>query len=410
MMNRILALTARKQKVNAKRDELRTELIDSEGALFAIQDEWDELHKKSINSSFYSTFLFVSTAWKYFRSENDRLCVLLVRRDSTLVGIAPFRIGNVKVGNIRLLRGIQLRVIQFIAEWGNGDKPVIVTTEKPELVWDSIFHYLSKEFTHWDGIWLVEQPVDSPVLSLNISQHIWCTVRVVPNAPSYHISFDGTWEEYIKNLGKHTHRTWKKSRKKIFDLPERVVVQYKDVPESISESFKRYITLEQHGWKKNLNFSMGSSERNLGFYEELLVKSAQKNMAAIYFLTVGSTDIAGIIVYKCNTTVYGAQVSYNPMYAVYSPGVILNAEIIKMLFGTYFREYDFLGFQEVDEKNSFKKKWSTGMRQTVTIKVNKKTFPMTLYLNGNRLKTSIRNVMKMLTGNTVVEKPQIREP
>jgi hypothetical protein len=391
--------------MNAKSDKLRIELIDSEEALLAIQDAWDELHEKSINPSFYSTFLFVSTAWKYFRSETDRLCVLVVKRDSTLVGIAPFRIGNVRVGNIRLLRGMQLRVIQFIAEWGSGDKPVIVTTEKPELVWDRIFQYLSKEFTQWDGIWLVEQPADSHVLSLNISRHIWCSVRVVPNVPSFYLLFDGTWEEYIKTRGKNTHRIWKKSRKKLFDIPEGVVFQYKDDPESIPDSLKRFITLEQYGWKKNRNFSVGSSERNKGFYEELLVQSAHKKMATIYFLTAGSTDIAGIIVYKCYTTVYGAQVTYNPMYAKYSPGVILNAEIIKMLFGTYFREYDFLGFQEGDEKNSSKKKWSTGMRQTVTIMVNKKTFPMMLYLNGNRLKTSIRNVIKMLTGNTISEKP-----
>ena len=83
-----------------------------------------QLIEKSINPSFYSTFPFVYTAWKHYRSENDQLFILVVRRDATLVGIAPFRIESVKVGNIRLLRGMRLRVIRFIAEWGSGDKPV----------------------------------------------------------------------------------------------------------------------------------------------------------------------------------------------------------------------------------------------------------------------------------------------
>jgi len=389
--------------MNEKSDALRIELIDSEEVFLALKDEWDALIEKSINSSFYATYPFVHTAWKHYRSENDQLFILVVRRGATLVGIAPFRIESVKVGNIRLLRRIRLRVIRFIAEWGSGDKPTLVTTEEPERMWDSIFQFLSKEFTQWDGIWLVEQPANSPILNQRFLSNTWYSTMAVPNDTSFYTSIAGTWEEYLKTRGKNTYRTWKNSRKKLFELPEGVIFQCVDDPKSVPGALKKFIGIEQSGWKKDRVFSVGGSEKNKRFYEELLVQLVHKNMAAIYLLTSGTTDIAGMIVYKNKTTVYGAQVTYCPMYAEYSPGVILNVEIMKTLFGTHYQEYDFLEFQKGDEKNSLKKKWSTGSRQTNTILVNKRNFRMLLFYNGNRLKILMRKVVRMMTGHKASE-------
>ena len=151
--------------MNVKSDGLKIEIIDSEEALLAIKDEWDTLIDKSINPSFFATFPFISTAWKYYRNDNDQLFILVVRRGATLVGIAPFRIENMKAANIRLLR-----VIRFIAEWGSGDKPSIVTTEEPDLIWNRIFEFLNKEYNQWERICLIEQPENSPILIQNIFQ------------------------------------------------------------------------------------------------------------------------------------------------------------------------------------------------------------------------------------------------
>ena len=393
--------------MNEKSDSIRIEVVDSEEAFLALKDEWDALIEKSYNTSLYSTFLFVSTAWKHYRSETDRLFLLVVRRDATLIGIAPFRIGSVKLGNSRLLLGMRLRVIRFIAEWGSGDKPVIVTTEEPGHMWDVIFQFLGKEFTQWDGLWLVEQPVNSPVLNQRVFSKMWYFTMTIPNVTSFYVSITGTWEEYLKTRGKNTHHTWKKTRKKIFELSEGVCIQCIENPETMLEALERFIGIEQSGWKKNREFTLGGSEKNKRFYEELLVQLACKNMAAIYILTSGTTDIAGAILYKHKSTVYASQLAYNQMYAECSPGVILNAEIIKSLFGSHYQEYDFLGFQTGDEKNSLKKKWSTGSRQTNTILVNKRNFRMVLYYKGNRLKILLRNVVRIITGNKPAEQAKV---
>jgi len=389
-----------------KNNELRIELIASEEAFVAIKDEWDHLIEKSIDSSFYATYPFIHTAWKHYRSENDKLFILVVRRGATLVGIAPFRIEHVKLGNIRLLSGIQLRVIRFIAEWGNGDKPSIVTSEEPEQIWDGIFQYLIKDYTQWDLLSLAEQPANSPIRNQRILSNIWYSGRAVPESTSYYISITGTWEEYLINR-KNTQRTWKKDRKKLFSHPEGVHFQYFECPDTLPGALNRFIAIEQSGWKKNSDFSVGGNEINKRFYEELLIHLAQKNMVAIYLLTLGTTDIAGALRYKYNNTIYASQITYNPMYAEYSPGVILNAEIIKSLFGTHYKKCDLLGFR--GEENSLKKNWSTGALQTMTIQIYKKSLRMFLYMNEDTVKNTLRKFKAIMTGHQPSEQTQVTE-
>ena len=389
--------------MNPNSDGLKIELIDSEEAFQAIKEEWDQLIEKSVNPSFYATYPFVYTTWKHFRNENNHLFILLVRRDATLAGIAPFRIEIMKEGNI-----YPLRVIRFIAEWGGGDKPSIVTIEKPDLVWNSIFQFLSKEFTQWDGIWLEEQPANSPILNQRFFRNRWYSARNVPQVTSYYISITGTWEEYLKTRGKDTRRKWNKSRKNLFTLPEGVYFQCVEDPETLPKALERYINIEQSGWKNNHDFSVGGSEKNIRFYEELLNNLAHTKMVSMHFLMSGTTDIAAAIHYKHKSTKYGAHITYRPIYVKYSPGVILTTELLKTLFGTHYKEFDFLGFRN-NEKNTFKKNSSTGSRQTDTILVNKRNFRMLLFYAGNRLKTLRRKVVRMMTGHKATDQAQFTE-
>ena len=382
--------------MNTDPESLGIEVIDSEEAFIAHKDEWDALIEKSINPSFYATYPFVYTAWKHYHGENDQLFILFVRRGATLVGIAPFRIESMKMGNTCLIRSIRLRMIQFIAEWGGGDKPAIVATEQQESIWNRIFQFLNDEFSQWDGLVLVEQPEDSPVLNQRFLSKIRYFARIVPESTSFYLSLTGTWEEYTKNLGKNTLRTWRKDTKKIFNFPECVKFQCFDNPDSLPDALQRFIALEQSGWKKNSPFSVGGNEKQKAFYEDLLNILVPKNMVAIYFLTSGATDIAAKLIFKCHSKVYSAQVTYNSKFANYSPGVILTAEIIKTFFGTQYKEFDFLGFRN-DRKNDAKKNWSTGTRQTITITIYKRNSRMVLYMMGDRLKRSLLNVAKILS-------------
>jgi len=383
-----------------KTDGLRIELVDSEEEFLAMKVEWNALFDKSINSSIYSSYPFVHTAWKYFKNENDRLFILIVKRDATIVAIAPFRIERVKMGNLCFKW-----LIRFISEYGGGDKPSILSIEEPECIWEGIFQFLSEEFTQWDGIQLFEQPANSPILNLKFfSDRLYFAVAV-PQVSSYYVSIAGTWEEYLKTRGKDTRRKWKKSRKKLFDLPEGVGFQCIEDYETLPEALERYMDIEQSGWKINRDFSVGGNEINKRFYTELLKHLACKNMVSMYFLTSGTTDIAASIQYKQKSIVYGAHTTYRPKYAEYSPGIILTTELLKNLFGTQYHEFDLLGFRN-DKKNILKKNLSTGTRQTIRIEIYKKSVFIHFYFLGKRVNKFLQNIIRMMISPTPSEQTQ----
>ena len=122
-------------------DSVVGEIIDSLPGLDAIRDEYIELFQRARNPSFFCSFQFVRTAWVNFHGRRDRRLVLAVREAEKLVGIAPFIIEPEM-----LLPKVPFRVIKFVAEWGDGDKPRLVTTQDEAWMWTRIQGALDARF------------------------------------------------------------------------------------------------------------------------------------------------------------------------------------------------------------------------------------------------------------------------
>lgn len=367
-------------------DSLTVEIIDSERKFTALEQEWDRLIAESDGSSFFSTFDFVHTAWKHFHGKADRLFILLVKRGERLVGIAPFMIKIRRIGGIPLIRAIK-----FIVEWGNGDKPTLVTTENPELIWTCIYRFLSTEFTQWESLYAMEQPMNSPLLKQPFFSEASYDSMVIQDSISFFVSLAGSWEEYKKNRSRNTRRNWSRYRKKLFALPYGINIHCFESSENLKEAIERFVSIEQSGWKKGCDFSVGGTTIQKKFHEELVLNLARKNMIGIYLLSSGNDDIAGVLIYKFKDIMYGGQITYNLEYAQYSPGVFLMVELIRQHFESHYKIFDFLGLQGEIPKNSFKRDWSTGEKETVKIMISKKNIRVFLYNIGKKLQRFLKN-------------------
>ncbi len=91
--------------------------------------------------------------------------------------------------------------------------------------------------------------------------------------------YKNTWEKHAAVHGRIR-------REKLFNLPEGVYFQCFKDPETLPEALKRFISIEQSGWKKNRDFTVGGNGKNKKFYEELLIHLAEKNMVAIYLFDI----------------------------------------------------------------------------------------------------------------------------
>lgn len=350
------------------------EIIDSLDDLDAIREEYIALFERARAPSLFCSFQFVRTDWVHFHGESDRLFLLAIRDARQLVGIAPFVIEPEM-----LLSRFPFRVIKFITEWGDGDKPRIVTTLDDALMWGVIERFLSSDFRAWDAIALDEQPPDSGVLAPAVFRTSSFLVRRTPGVWSYRAAIGGGWTDYVAALKGKVRGDWARCKRRLSEHAQPLRVECFEGVDDIGQALERYVALERKTWKGGASFSIGGKPEQLAFYTDLVQQLAPAGMVAICFLISGPEDGAANMVFRGGGTVYGAHICYDPSLAKFSPGVILNAEVMKRHFDSGYRFFDFLALQGGDSDSRFKAAWATESQELAGINIYKRGLRLLLY-------------------------------
>jgi CelD/BcsL family acetyltransferase involved in cellulose biosynthesis len=329
-------------------------LVDSEAEFDALEEEWNRLADRT-SASIFSSFDYVRLAWKHFHKPTDRLLILVLEDETSVVGIAPFYITRYR------RRGIPYRTVRFIAAW-EGDRPRILAQVSDIQFWARILSFLDA-YPPWEALDLAEQPLEmrdgncGPCLAR--SGWYW---DYAADATSWFVSLQGSWDEFLKGIKTKVRTNWRNRTKRLLALGvERECIT--DVGE-IQKALARFIKLETSGWKHEAGIGVAKDERHQGFYDELLIRLAREGKASIYLMKVANEDVAGAIIFGKGEILYERHIAYKPAYSVYSPGIILRAEILKAHFGGQYKEYDMLGLSNNDAGQRHKSDWATGRRES----------------------------------------------
>jgi CelD/BcsL family acetyltransferase involved in cellulose biosynthesis len=369
-------------------------IVDTDSAFDALEEPWNRLSDQTA-SNFFSSFDYVRTAWKHFRSPDDRLYILVLSEGESVVGIAPFYTG---VGRDETW-GIPHRAIRWIAMWG-GDRPRLLVGENEEMFWVEILHFLKREKHSWDVIDLVEQPVDGPEGRgwSFLSRFGWYWEES-PDSTDYYISLEGSWEEYLKGRSSNTRRGWDRRRRRLSSTPGGYQIERVSDPEGVREALSRFVAIERESWKAKARIGAGKNERSLLFYEELLLRVAGKGRAFVYFLKSGGKTIAGEICFIQQDVICSLLTTYLPSYAAYSPGILILADITQSLFGGPYRELDLLGMRDNGTQAIHKAGWATGKRETVHLTAYRMDSRLLPLVVAKRLKRMLRRTREEVKPN-----------
>jgi CelD/BcsL family acetyltransferase involved in cellulose biosynthesis len=339
---------------------MKIRVVDTDREFDALEEPWNRLSEKAC-PNFFSSFDYVRTVWKHFHGPYDRLYILVLSEGPSIVGIAPFYIAP------RRTKRIPHRTIQWIAVW-EGDRPHLLVEGNEEVAWNEILLFLQNQRGSWEVLDLAEQAIEGPDGRgwSFLSRPGWFCERV-PDAVDYYISIEGSWDNYLRGLDRVTLQNWRRRTRKLSSTTGGYSVGRIVEPGRIREALVRYVTLEQSGWKAQAKIGVGKDERHRAFYEDLLVRLAEKGQAIFHFLTTKGEDIAGTISFVQRDVFYARHIAYSPAYAIYSPGILLNAEIIRENFSMPNKEVDFLGMRENESSQRHKSDWTTGRRETVRL-------------------------------------------
>jgi CelD/BcsL family acetyltransferase involved in cellulose biosynthesis len=265
---------------------MKIRIVNTDSAFDAMEEAWNRLSDQTA-PNFFSSFDYVRTAWKHFRSPDDRLCILVLSEGPSVVGIAPFYIGIGRYGRW----GVPHRAIRWIATW-EGDRPRLLVDGDEGIFWNEILCFMKSKKRSWDALDLVEQPMDGPEGGVHsfVSHSGWYWEKV-PDATDYYISLEGSWDDYLKGLSADTRKTWRRRTKRLSSTLGSYAVEKISDPRQMKDALVRFVHLEQSGWKAEAGIGIGKNKRHLTFYEDLLFRLAGKGQAWVYFLKIKEEDI-----------------------------------------------------------------------------------------------------------------------
>lgn len=352
-----------KRKKQSNKNNLEIEVISSEKGLHEIETDWNHLISKCKNPSIYSSFIYVRTAWEHFSElKRDRLFILLIKRKSGIIAIAPFRIETYNICYA------SMRVVRFISEW-NGDRPGIITCEDENTIWTTIIYYLENDFKYWDILDLAEQTRDCGLFDLigkNIKNR---HSRIELETISYYIK-NMNWERYQEDWSANTRNILKRKEKKLYSLSPKIEFQCYNDPDTIQDAFIRFVAIEKKSWKRGKPFTVGGESYQRSFYQDLFSRLADHKMISIYLLSVDGKDISGEIAYNYNNISYLPHTVYRQEHSKYSPGIVLEKMVLKhLLTSGLYHEIDMLGMQIRYGDQAKKKQFATNKRKTYRIRI-----------------------------------------
>lgn len=331
-------------------------------ALCRLKDEWLAFETSCHRVSIFSTFDYISLAWKHFNEPQDRLLVLVIRRQGQLICIAPFKVKT------QSWKGIPTRVVQWIARW-EGNCPELLTETDVQRCWQRIQDFFRSEFSGWDLLQLTEitDDIDGP-----LGLPAGATAEVQWDSVGYFIGLDGSFDDYLAKIDTKVKANWRTRGRKIAALLPAPEVEKISEARDMGKAIERFVDLEHKSWKADARIGIGKDQRHQHFYQELTCTFASKGMVALYFLKSGEVDLAGTLLFYFRDVMYERHIAHNPDFSNVSPGVYLRTLVLQDHFGKTWREFDLMGMHPSIGGQRHKSDWSTGQRLSFTYYVYRK--------------------------------------
>lgn len=298
------------------------------------------------------TWEWLSTWWKYFGREK-KLLVLFALENNEIIGIAPLMRSK--------LYGIPgISKIEFIGTPDSDYNVFILLKKKRECI--KLFFKECLTNSKFNLIDLKDVPVDTDSVEIlqeifNLPYHIDITKQNV--CP--HIVLPLTYDAFLQKLSGGWRRNLRRWLRKVQDSFDVEFHPYYDLY-SPREGMDVFFKLHQKRWRTQGKHSLFEKEVKRKFHHEIAEKFSRNGWLGLYFLTLDKTAVAAVYGFEYREKMFSYLTSFDPDYASFSIGHLLNMYVIEHSIKNGYREFDFLRGGE-----KYKTFWGTQNRENVNI-------------------------------------------
>lgn len=265
-------------------------------------------------------------------------------------------------GFVTLARGFNSRIGRYLqpleASWCLACPFVGADVERLVAEFAASFR---EKYTDWDLLYLSGIPINSPIYRA-ILKNFQATNRIGLGHKTrrYIGSLEGGWDAYLSRRKSKFRANMRRSMRRAEE--EGITYEYVDsVLESETEElYERILEVEERSWKGMDGTGILDGGMNI-FYRIMLPRLARRDGLRVVFARHEGRDIGYVFGGLFEDTYRGLQLSYDDEYSKYSPGNLVQYEMIERLCEEGLLSYD-LG-SELD----YKARWAETSLETITV-------------------------------------------
>lgn len=315
---------------------ITVEEIGSLQVLDSYKESWNALLQNSDTNVVFLTYEYCRSFWEVYGDEQE-LFVLIAKKDSEVIGIAPLTIRTVRwfgrsKRRVEFIGSQQSDYIDFIIPLGNED------------VLRCFYQYLWSVRSRWDVISLEQIPESSSTIfiqkhlhELNASFSVW----LGSSCPI--VQVEGCREEVQKKINKQkTLRNCINRLKRIGDLEYGCA---KDVEEGLCY-VDSFFQLHINRWKDTITPSKFYKEHQRQFYRQLVRTLGDKGWLHLAYLNLNDVPIALIFGFEYNGSLSVHRTVYDSFYFKYSVGRMIVRYAVQYCLDNGLKNLDLLAGAE----------------------------------------------------------------
>lgn len=336
---------------------LTTSVIQNRQDFHDLKEEWNNLLENSRSNTIFLRWEWLYNWWLVYENPRRSLCLILVKENRRLLGIAPLctetRFGGV-IKEIRFL-GSNIVCSDYL--------DFILLENREEEVLLSILSFLRSKGAGWNKLYLTDVPEKSDTRSMIES---YFGKRKVGVNPEYtvcpYINLNGEWSSIFNSHASKLRNTILRKTRKFSALPQSSFYEVK--ADELRDSYLEFVRLNRMRMRMMNRISPFDNPNFLEFHKLVLEEFYSKGMAKLCFLKTEEKILAGIYLLFYDGKYHFYQSGFDPDWAWLSPGTLLFHYCIKDAHEKGAKEFDFLRGDE-----DYKSYWTKEQRRSLAVSV-----------------------------------------
>jgi CelD/BcsL family acetyltransferase involved in cellulose biosynthesis len=370
-------------------------VINNFSEFSGLRDMWNDLLKRSAADTIFLTWEWIYTWWECF-GESKKLFIIIAENDGSIVGIAPLYITKA-----RFLGILKLKHLEFLGTNGALTEYmdfIIFKGYESEIV-PAFLNFIFEQSLQWDVLNLVSVRQDA--LNLKLIK-IYCNKKKLryqeynSNISPY-IKLPASFDEYMQSLSRNSRWRFKKHKKNLEKGRKVEVFETKD-QSSVSEDFSKIIQLHQKRWEQKGGKGSFSNTKAqfIQFHKSIVQRFFVNGWLYLTQLQVEGESVAGQYNFFYNDIVYYHSVGFDPQWAEFNIGSVLQLLVLEDSINKGAKEFDFLRGTE-----QYKYIWAKNKHISVDIAIWKNQFLANRTFFERRIRKIIKKIIPKYIANKI---------